>query len=446
MGLLGKSFTSKFQSITTLAVSRIVILKNQHKARASYARSDVAQLLNLGYHDRALPRVEQWIIEQNMLEIFAMIESYCNFLRQRAEVLEKNKECPVELKEATSSLIFASSRCGEFPELHKIRETLTYKFGKEFADNAVELHRNNRVNSKMIQKLSPRYLTMEIKMKALKQIASEIGVTLCLEQDPILIKEDKLNVDRRHDEPETKRSSSVDDANHKENIQNNPVKIIQDEHLSGRSEGRKRYTDTAAAVAEKALESEPSGIEVSKHSNRRIALGKMHVHPTVSSSSKQEDEVISKNNHAIELKALQRRVIKKQFAWEESHLSLNPRDNMTTTSRNEELISEEHVEEENREGNMVGVLGSVKSFLMDNNDHNSQSDAATENEHFNEEKAHPSSSHAIRWNPQRSQSESTLNPMVRRHVMETRDPTHFPKQIHTHHEHVDRKMMSVRTK
>lgn len=39
----------------------------------------------------------------------------------------------------------------------------------------------------MIQKLSPRRPTMEIKMKALKQIASEIGVTLLLGQDPILI-------------------------------------------------------------------------------------------------------------------------------------------------------------------------------------------------------------------------------------------------------------------
>lgn len=59
------------------------------------------------------------------------------------------RECPFELKEATSSLIFASSRCGEFPELHKIKEILTSKFGKEFADHAVELHKNNRVNSKV---------------------------------------------------------------------------------------------------------------------------------------------------------------------------------------------------------------------------------------------------------------------------------------------------------
>ncbi|KAK7374927.1 hypothetical protein VNO80_08370 [Phaseolus coccineus] len=435
MGLLGKSFSSKIKSISTLAVSRIVILKNQHKARASYARSDLAQLLNLGYHDPALLRVEQWIIEQNMLEVFALIEKYCNFLRERAEALETNKECPVELKEATSSLIFASSRCGDFPELHKIREILASRFGKEFADHAVELHKNNRVNSKMIQKLSPKRPTMEIKMKALRQIASEIGVTLRLEQD-------KLNVEGRPDERET-RKNGVDDHNREVNIQNNPEKIIQCEHLSDRNEERKRQTDTAAAAAEKALESESLGIEVSKHSNHRIALSNMYVRPTLSSSSKQDYEVISKSNHAMELKALERREIK-ALAWEDFHLSQNLRNNMTTISKNAELISKEHVEEANREDHMVGELGSAKSFLRDRY---SNSDATTENEHFkfNKERVHPSSD-AIKWNSQRSQSYPTQNPMAIRHVMETRDPTQFQKQIHTHDEHVDWEMMSMRTK
>ncbi|QCE12955.1 uncharacterized protein LOC114184194 [Vigna unguiculata] len=389
MGLLGKSFTSKMKSITTLAVSRIVILKNQHKARASYARSDVAQLLNLGYHDPALLRVDQWIIEQNMLEVFSMIESYCNFLRERAEALETNKECPVDLKETLSSLIFASSRCGDFPELHKIREILTSRFGKEFAEHAVELHKNNRVNSKMIQKLSPKRPTMEIKIKALKQIASEIGVTLRLEQEPVLINKDKLNVERRQDEREI-RKNSVDDHHNKVNIQNNPEKTIQHELVSNRNEERKRHTDTAAA-AEKALESESFEIEVNKHSN-----------------------------HAIELKASERREIK-TLAWEDFQLSLNPRDKMTAISKNAVLISEEHAEEANRE---------------DNNDHNSNSDAATENEHFksNEERVY-ASSNAIKWNSQRSQSDPTQHPLAARHVMET-----------SNHEHVDWKMMSVRSR
>jgi len=57
MGLIGKSFTSKLKNLTSLAISRIVILKNHRKARASYAHFDVSQLLNLGYHDQALVRV-----------------------------------------------------------------------------------------------------------------------------------------------------------------------------------------------------------------------------------------------------------------------------------------------------------------------------------------------------------------------------------------------------
>ncbi|KAK7272904.1 hypothetical protein RIF29_13946 [Crotalaria pallida] len=263
MGPLGKSFSSKFKTIKTLAVSRIAILKNQHKARCSYAKSDVAQLLNLGYHDRALLRVEQLIKEQNMLDVFVMIENCCNFLGERSQVLEKNKECPHELKEVISSLIYASSRCGEFPELHKIREIFTSKFGKEFADDAIELHKNNRVNSKMIQKLSPKRPAMEIKMKALKKIAAEIGVTLHFEQDPTLINVNKLNDGQRLNELETEKCSSTDDTKHKENNQDGPENINLE---------RKRYMDAVSAVQE-ALELASFGIEVSdENSNHTTPL------------------------------------------------------------------------------------------------------------------------------------------------------------------------------
>ncbi|MED6159511.1 hypothetical protein PIB30_043004 [Stylosanthes scabra] len=212
MGLLGKNLSSKIRNMATLAVSRIAILKNHHKARASYAYSDTAQLLRLGYHDHALLRVEHWINEQNILDVFVMVENYCNYLRQNAELLEKSRDFPNELKEATSSLIFASSRCGEFPELHKIHEILTSKLGKEFADQAIELHRNNGVNDKMIEKLSTRQPNTEIRMKALKQIAEEIGVTLHFKQEPML-----TNVNKWHGEAKTKQGSSVNDPKH-ENI------------------------------------------------------------------------------------------------------------------------------------------------------------------------------------------------------------------------------------
>lgn len=58
------------------------------------------------------------------------------------------RECPDELKEAVSSLIFATSRCGGFPELQQIREMFVSRFGKEFAARAAELQNNCGVNLK----------------------------------------------------------------------------------------------------------------------------------------------------------------------------------------------------------------------------------------------------------------------------------------------------------
>lgn len=54
--------------------------------------------------------------------------------------------CPDELREATSGLLYAASRCGEFPEIQEIRAVLTSHFGKEFAARAIELRNNCGVN------------------------------------------------------------------------------------------------------------------------------------------------------------------------------------------------------------------------------------------------------------------------------------------------------------
>ncbi|GMH20671.1 hypothetical protein Nepgr_022512 [Nepenthes gracilis] len=118
--LLGRNFKlSKVKALATLAISRAAVLKNQRYVRCSHARSDVVQLLNLGHEERALIRVQLVTEEKNMLDALAMIEDYCHLLKQRASQLTRNTDCPDELKEAISSLIFASSRIGDFPELQR---------------------------------------------------------------------------------------------------------------------------------------------------------------------------------------------------------------------------------------------------------------------------------------------------------------------------------------
>ncbi|KAG6601795.1 IST1-like protein, partial [Cucurbita argyrosperma subsp. sororia] len=184
--LLGRNFrASKFRPLLNLALSRLAILTNQRRLRRSQAQSDVLQLLQLHHQQRALLRVEQVIKDQNALDAYVLIEGYLNLLIERASLLEQERECPEELKEALAGLLFAASRCGDFPELHEIKSTLTSRFGKEFTARAVELRNNCGVNHLLMQKLSMRHPNLESRMDLLKTIASENGITLQLDETPL---------------------------------------------------------------------------------------------------------------------------------------------------------------------------------------------------------------------------------------------------------------------
>ena len=121
--LLGRAFKpSKFKSLISLAISRLAVFKNQRQVRCNQARSDVVQLLELGHYDRALLRVrfnpsfwkhffvfsvgllstfelnlgffgqvEQVIKEQNMLDVYGMLEGYYNLVIERVHLIEQER-------------------------------------------------------------------------------------------------------------------------------------------------------------------------------------------------------------------------------------------------------------------------------------------------------------------------------------------------------------------
>ncbi|KAK2663050.1 hypothetical protein Ddye_001624 [Dipteronia dyeriana] len=241
--LLGRNFkTSKFKTLAKLAISRIAILKNQHQARYSHARSDTVELLKLGHHERALQRVEYVIKEHNMLDVLVMMENYCHLLRERVLLIQNNKECPDELNQAVSSLIFASSRCGEFPELQKIREIFTSRFGKEFTSRAVELRNSCSVNPKVVRKFSSRQPDLENRLKVLEEIASENGITLHLEESTSAVVEEELKVDDNQKQLNHNESATSDDTRYF------PEELNLDEKLSESVRARKKYRDVAAAA------------------------------------------------------------------------------------------------------------------------------------------------------------------------------------------------------
>ncbi|CAA3014447.1 Spindle pole body [Olea europaea subsp. europaea] len=256
--LLGKGFkTSKFKATLNLALSRLSVLKNQRHARCSVARSDVVEFLNLGHHDRALLRVEQVVKEQNMLDVFAVMEGYCNLLIERINLIEQEKVCPDELKEAASSLIYATTRCGEFPELQEIRAILISRYGKEFAGRAVELRNNCGVNLQIIQKLSTRTPSLENKMKVVKEIASEYSIVLQIEETPSATGVEILDSEQKN------HSTLSGVSNPGENRVVQPENIERVEDLSVPVNMRKKYRDVADA-AQAAFESAAYAAEAAR--------------------------------------------------------------------------------------------------------------------------------------------------------------------------------------
>uniref|UniRef100_A0A7C9DMU0 Uncharacterized protein n=1 Tax=Opuntia streptacantha TaxID=393608 RepID=A0A7C9DMU0_OPUST len=180
--LLGRR-SSKLSTNLEHAISRAALLKNRQQALFSFSHSDIVQLLRLGYEEQALLRVEHLIKSRNMSDTLQMIESYCHLLLQELPLIERSKECPDEIKEATASLIFASSRIGDFPELQHVRDFFSSKFGKEYTTQVIEFPRYLGVNDKMIEKLSRRKPSLESRMGFLKEIATKNGIPLHLDEN-----------------------------------------------------------------------------------------------------------------------------------------------------------------------------------------------------------------------------------------------------------------------
>ncbi|CAI9779087.1 unnamed protein product [Fraxinus pennsylvanica] len=246
--VLGKGFrTPKFRFKFNLAIARLKVLKNQRQARYSISRSDVVELLKLGNHDSALLRVELVIKEQNMLDVFAIVEGYCHLLIERANLVEKEKVCPDELKEAVSSLIYAATRCGELPELQEIRAIFTAQFGKEFAANAAELRNGCIVNPKIVHKLSTRVPSLEEKMKLLKEIGSEYNIDIPIEKPASVLPVVNLESGTEYLQKQYPMTSSGV-SNSEENRPMRPEDIETVEFFSDSVKLRRRYTDVVDAA------------------------------------------------------------------------------------------------------------------------------------------------------------------------------------------------------
>ncbi|XP_038882989.1 IST1-like protein [Benincasa hispida] len=172
--LLRRGFnSSKCKTAAKMAVARIKLLRNKREAVVKQMRRDIALLLQSGQDATARIRVEHVIREQNVLAANEIIELFCELVVARLSIIAKQRQCPADLKEGVASLIFAAPRCSEIPELSALRNVFEKKYGKDFVSAAIDLRPNCGVNRLLIDKLSVRTPTGQVKLKIMKEIAKE---------------------------------------------------------------------------------------------------------------------------------------------------------------------------------------------------------------------------------------------------------------------------------
>ncbi|XP_024967112.1 uncharacterized protein LOC112506979 isoform X4 [Cynara cardunculus var. scolymus] len=175
--MLHKSFKpAKCKTSLKLAISRIKLMKNKKGVQINQMKRDLSQLLDTGQDRTARIRVEHVIREEKMVAAYELIEIYCELIVSRMPIIESQKICPMDLKEAVTSVIFAAPRCSDISELSDIRKHFTRKYGKEFISAATELRPDCGVSRLLVEKLSAVAPDLQTKIKVLSDVAKEHNI------------------------------------------------------------------------------------------------------------------------------------------------------------------------------------------------------------------------------------------------------------------------------
>ncbi|GKD88317.1 IST1-like protein [Tanacetum coccineum] len=147
---------------------RLNELKTKRCWIVNHLRNDMEKLIKLGESETAFERADQVYKDEGMIVVYELLALFCEHISFHLSRIRRKKNCPKEVMEAVSSLMFASARCKDLPELLHIRRLFTSRYGKSLETKALS---GNRVNIQIIEKLSIEKVSNEVKCKLLKEIS-----------------------------------------------------------------------------------------------------------------------------------------------------------------------------------------------------------------------------------------------------------------------------------
>jgi len=170
MGLFGPSWkATRCKAQLQMVVGRKRLQKNKKELANKATKKAVAEMVREGKLDNASIKVEVVLQEEALLRAFELIELYAELLLVRMSLLDKEKVCPEDLREAVASVVFAAPALGDLPELTQVRKDLTAKFTKEWVGEMVPIY----LNPDLRELLTIRTPDPAVKFEKLSEIVAE---------------------------------------------------------------------------------------------------------------------------------------------------------------------------------------------------------------------------------------------------------------------------------
>lgn len=177
--LFGADFTpAKCKTSLRLCLGRVKLLKNKKRVALQALRREIAELMRAGKYDSARVRVEGVLREEAMLEAFEVLDLFCELLVVRLPLISSTADLPADLREAVATVVYASRRASELPELAQIRAQFAAKYGKAFVAACAEdaTAAACGVSPVALEKLSAAAPADETASARLRAVAEEHGV------------------------------------------------------------------------------------------------------------------------------------------------------------------------------------------------------------------------------------------------------------------------------
>ncbi|XP_028550693.1 uncharacterized protein LOC110115327 isoform X2 [Dendrobium catenatum] len=165
--LIGRKFSNKCKRSVKYIKCRIETIRKKKQVMVRYLKQDVADLLARSHDANAFGRIDALIVEINHASCYDMIEQYCGCLLENISTMRKHRECPKEAMEAVATLLFATARFSDLPELADLRSVFTKRYGTLM---------ESCIDKQFAEKIQKKSFSNTRKLQLMEDIAQEFSV------------------------------------------------------------------------------------------------------------------------------------------------------------------------------------------------------------------------------------------------------------------------------